>query len=152
MLPMRIVLYSAIIISLVLTTSSPAEADGYCFNEAGRYYGISPKLLWAISRVESNHKPQAMNINKNGSIDYCHMQINTFWRETLGDRWDYLSNPCYCTFVGAWVLKQCMVRYGYTWDAVACYNSGKALHELSGERRNLVKRHVSKVIKAVYGE
>ncbi len=136
----------------IFPVSMPVWADDYCFVRAGQYYDISPELLRAISYVESNHNQQAINKNKNGTADYCHMQINTCWQDMLGERWDYLSNPCYCTYVGAWILKQCMIRYGYTWDAVACYNSNKALNELSGEKRERVEKHVSKVIKAIYGE
>jgi soluble lytic murein transglycosylase-like protein len=95
-----------------------------CFEEAGRGYGISPALLYTIAKVESNLNPGAVNRNTNGSYDYGLMQINSGWYATLGrDRWDRLSDACYNVHVGAWILRQCIDRYGYTWDAVGCYNA-----------------------------
>ena len=95
------------------------------FDEAGRYYNISPELLEAIAWVESNKTVNAVNNNKNGSYDFCHMQINSkYWKPVLENNWQYLSNPRYCSMVGAWVLRQCVDRYGYNWDAVACYHTG----------------------------
>ena len=102
----------------------PLSASPMCFEEAGRGYGISPALLYTIAKVESNLNPGAVNRNTNGSYDYGLMQINSGWYATLGrDRWDRLSDACYNVHVGAWILRQCIDRYGYTWDAVGCYNA-----------------------------
>jgi hypothetical protein len=48
----------------------PATALDYCFEEAGREYGVSPAVLWSLSKVESNHEAYAVNVNRNGSYDY----------------------------------------------------------------------------------
>ena len=102
----------------------PFSASSMCFEEAGRGYGISPALLYAIAKVESNLNPGAINRNTNGSYDYGLMQINSGWYATLGrDRWERLSDACYNVHVGAWILRQCIDRYGYTWDAVGYYNA-----------------------------
>jgi len=102
----------------------PLSASPMCFEEAGRGYGISPALLYAIAKVESNLNPGAVNRNTNGSYDYGLMQINSGWYAMLGrDRWERLSDACYNVHVGAWILRQCIDRYGYTWDAVGCYNA-----------------------------
>lgn len=102
----------------------PLSVSPMCFEEAGRGYSISPALLYAIAKVESNLNPGAVNRNTNGSYDYGLMQINSGWYATLGrDRWDRLSDACYNVHVGAWILRQCIDRYGYTWDAVGCYNA-----------------------------
>ncbi len=94
------------------------------FEEAGSHYNISPILLAAISLTESNFKVDAINLNRNRSLDFCHMQINSAWQMRLQGNWQYLDDPRYCTMVGAWILRQCMDRYGYTWDAIACYHTG----------------------------
>ncbi len=100
------------------------EPDPYCFNEAGARYGVSPLLLWSISRHESKHSPTAIHLNRNGSYDFCHMQINSSWANKIGMRsWMGLGDPCHCTMIGAWVLAHCIQRYGYTWEAVGCYNA-----------------------------
>lgn len=96
----------------------------YCFDEAGETYGIHPNLLWAIANGESNFNPLAINYNRNGSYDFGVMQINSGWYKTLGhDLWMALNKPCTNIKVGAWILAGCIKRYGYTWDAVGCYNA-----------------------------
>jgi len=125
-----------LLLFLMAVMPFPAMADTYCFEKAGQYYNISPALLAAISYVESNHNPDAVHYNTNGSADYGHMQINSCWKKSLSFRWKYLSDPCYCTMVGAWILRQCADRYGYNWNAVACYHTGRAISELDpGEKQ-----------------
>lgn len=110
---------------LVFVADAGYGADNaFCFEEAGNFYGISPVILWAISKVESGFNNSAVNYNTDGSYDYCHMQINSSWYRLLGkESWNALADPCFCTKVGAWVLSQCIARYGYTWEAVGCYNA-----------------------------
>ena len=118
-----------ILIAIVLYFS--ANAFCFCFDEAAHRYNISAELLYAIAKVESNFNPTAINWNKNGSYDYGVMQINSRWYKVLGaDAWSQLGDPCYNIMVGAWILADCMNRYGYTWEAVGCYNAN------SKSRRN----------------
>jgi soluble lytic murein transglycosylase-like protein len=101
-----------------------AFSQDYCFEEAGKQYGIAPVLLWAISKEESLFNPYAINLNRNGTYDYCHMQINSSWAKEVGeDVWASLGDPCQCTMVGAWILSRCIKDYGYSWEAVGCYHS-----------------------------
>jgi len=87
-------------------------------------YGVSPQLLWAIAKVESDFIPHAINRNPNGTYDYGVMQINSVWAEKLGiDIWRSLGEPCTNVRVGAWILAQCIQKHGYTWEAVGCYNA-----------------------------
>ncbi len=98
--------------------------DDYCFMAAEATYGINARVLWSISRHESGHNPVAVNRNKNGTVDYCHMQINSGWQRAIGkENWRKLSDKCYCTMVGAWVLAHCIKKHGYNWEAIGCYNS-----------------------------
>jgi len=102
----------------------PAPAHPFCFDEAGRAYGISPLLLRGIARVESNMNPAAINRNSNGSMDVGLMQVNSYWLKTLGTTsGELLRDPCYNVMAGAWILKGCMDRHGETWQAVGCYNA-----------------------------
>jgi len=97
----------------------------HCFISAGETYDIHPNILWAIAKNESNFNPIAININKNGTYDYGIMQINSWWYKTLGkENWQRLGDPCFNIHVGAWILRQCMDKYGYSWDAIACYAAG----------------------------
>jgi soluble lytic murein transglycosylase-like protein len=97
---------------------------GFCFEEAGELYGISPLLLRAIAEVESGFNPYAINWNLN-SYDYGLMQINSSWASVIGlSKWLMLGDPCFNVKTGAWILRQCILRYGYSWEAIGCYNAG----------------------------
>lgn len=115
-----------LIVLLAVNPMSHAKARAFCFDEAGSRYGISPNLLYAISKGESSFNPGAINFNTNGTYDYGLMQINSSWEpklRKLGIPWNTLADPCTNVMVGAWVLSQCIQDYGYTWPAVGCYNS-----------------------------
>ncbi len=112
------------LVSLFLIFLLSADGNAFCFQEAAKMYSISPQLLWSIAMVESSLNPYAMNWNKNGTYDYGLMQINSWWRRILGEsRWRYISDPCMNVKIGAWILAQCLQRYGYTWEAIGCYNA-----------------------------
>ena len=116
------------ILRLILLSAlcSFGTAHAFCYEEAGAMYGIAPRLLWTISKGESNFNPAAVNYNTNGSYDFGLMQINSSWAPSLrkmGISWEALADPCTNVKVGAWVLAQCIRDYGYTWSAVGCYNS-----------------------------
>jgi soluble lytic murein transglycosylase-like protein len=114
------------ILLLGIHAVSPNPAHAFCYEEAGSRYGISPHLLHAISKGESNFNPLAVNHNSNGSYDFGLMQINSSWEPSLrrfGIRWNSLADPCTNVMVGAWVLSKCISDYGYNWSAVGCYNS-----------------------------
>lgn len=113
-----------IVASLLIFSMAASKTMAYCFEEAGELYNISPVLLWGIAKGESGFDPGAINRNRNGSYDFGLMQINSFWAKTLGPSlWGQLGDPCTNVKVGAWVLAQCMQRFGYTWEAVGCYNA-----------------------------
>lgn len=135
----------AIIAGLILAQ----HCHAFCFKRAGQIYQINPRLLEAIARVESNMDPQAVNYNRDGSYDYGLMQINSRWQRVLGERWQHISNACYNVMVGAWILRRCIDRYGYTWDAVACYHTGRGLSRLKGKRRQRASRYIARVRKVL---
>ena len=110
-----------------------ARADDYCFDEAGREFGVSPNLLMCYSQHESkgNQKVQP-NRNTDGSVDVCHMQINSSWKNAVGKKygrsradawWRGLADPCECTKAGAVILADCIKRHGLNWRGLGCYNA-----------------------------
>ena len=102
----------------------PLHVLAFCFDEAGREYGINPDLLESIARLESNFNPEAINRNRSGSWDVGLMQINSTWIGAMGlDGQELTRNPCYNVMIGAKILKQCISKHGYTWEAVGCYNA-----------------------------
>ncbi len=98
----------------------------HCFDQAGVKYGVSPVLLSAISGVESAGNPLVRNLNRDGSEDIGHMQINSRWLTVLAshgiDR-EKLFNPCLNTYVAAWILAQNIRALGYGWEAIGAYNA-----------------------------
>ncbi|HEY6008232.1 MAG TPA: lytic transglycosylase domain-containing protein [Geobacteraceae bacterium] len=113
-----------IILTLLCFAAMGSNAYPFCFDEAGAEYGINPLILRAIAKVESNFDPRALNQNKNGSYDFGLMQINSSWAPVLGlERWNTLGDACYSVKTGAWILANCMSKYGYSWEAIGCYNS-----------------------------
>lgn len=110
--------------ALLLLVATGAAADPLCFDEAGALYGINPQILRAIAKVESNFNPRAINWNRNGTYDFGVMQINTIWAPTIGmEQWNALGDACTNIKTGARILAGCMKKYGYTWEAIGCYNS-----------------------------
>lgn len=102
----------------------PVTAGAFCFEDAGLTYGVSPLLLRGIARVESGENPAATNRNRNGSVDLGLMQINSSWLKPLGaTAKDLIDRPCYNVMVGAWILSDCLKRYGNSWEAIGCYNA-----------------------------
>lgn len=110
----------------------PHKTLAFCFEEAGKVYGIHPQLLWSIAKVESNFNPRAINRNYNGTYDFGIMQINSSWYPFLGKEiWSRLGDPCMNIHVGAWVLAQCIQKHGNTWEAVGCYNASSKSKKVS---------------------
>lgn len=121
---------------------------GECFNEAAKLYGIPPKLLIAIAKVESNFNPYAINVNKDGksikvyypqnkeqayivlnylashgyNYDVGIAQINVINIKDMGLDQYKLLDPCYNLEVSAKILKTLIQRYGLTWQAIWHYN------------------------------
>ena len=122
--------------------------DNYrpCWDEAARYHGVDPWLLYSIAKVESSYNPMAVNkANRNGSVDTGLMQINSVHWERLrryGIEPSALHNACASTYIGAWVLADAQRRYGKSWKAVAAYNVGSLNNEA---RTKIGWRYASKV-------
>lgn len=102
----------------------PSMVMAFCFDDAAQQHGLSPLLLRSIAMVESGCRPAAVHVNSNGSTDLGMMQVNSSWVGKLGlDTARLLRDPCYNVMTGARILRQCVDRYGYTWEAVGCYNA-----------------------------
>jgi soluble lytic murein transglycosylase-like protein len=111
--------------------SAVAHAD--CLDDAGAYFELDPVLLHAIARHESNMRADAVNRNRDGSYDIGLMQINTSWLPALRERGitaESLRNPCVNGYVGAWILRTNVDRFGPTWKAVGAYNATSSNKQL----------------------
>ena len=135
---------TAWLLPLLALVTIPIASKAACFEEAASRYQVPSVLLKAISRVESAGNPNALNRNKDGSVDIGHMQINSRWLPKLshfGISRDQLWDPCTNTLVGAWILAQNVQRIGYSWNAVGAYNAS------SPEKRDRYARKVSEAMK-----
>jgi soluble lytic murein transglycosylase-like protein len=116
---------------LVLTlVFAPAWCRASCWEEAGQQYGIETPLLKAIGWKESRGWSKAVGpMLPDGNQALGVMQINTIHLPALapyGIRRAHLFDACVSQKVGAWVLADCIKRFGSKWKAVGCYYAGPA--------------------------
>ncbi len=106
-------------------TAQPAQADD-CITQGSLYHDVNPWLVRSILKVESNFNQNAINKNRNGTIDVGAAQINSMHFKELG-RYGItpadLMNGCVASYVAAWHLKKQMAAHGNTWFAVGAYHS-----------------------------
>ncbi|MDD2356965.1 MAG: lytic transglycosylase domain-containing protein [Thiovulaceae bacterium] len=115
-----------IAIFIIFLICSDAVADDQNYKDAGEFYEINYLLLKAIAQTESGQNPNAVNCaNSNGTCDYGIMQVNSVHLSTLkknGIPIDKLLDEKVNIYMGAWVLKGCIGKYGFTSKTLNCYN------------------------------
>lgn len=98
-----------------------------CWAAAAYRYQVPAELLYAMGSVESSHNPKARAVANDGTYSVGLMQINSSWFQTLrryGIEEGHLWEPCTNIQVGAWILRQEVDRYGYSWEAIGAYYAG----------------------------
>ena len=109
-----------------LSRITKRPGDQCSWDELGEKWGVSPSILYAIAKTESNFNPQAINRNANDSEDVGMMQINSSWFRKLsrqGISREDLFDPCVSLDVAGWVMADNIRRLGLTWKAVGAYNA-----------------------------
>ena len=151
----RTTLYSLLlgVLSANAESADPARFE-HCFEEAASRHRVSADLLRAIAKVESSFNPIAVNgthVERTKTKDIGLMQINTGNLRGLkkyGISETHLYDPCVSTDVGAWLLRERIDRFGYTWEAVGSYNA--ACTQLKGvecdRARSLYARKVARAL------
>lgn len=124
---LNLLLWPAVV--TVATLCGP-RASAACWEAAGQRYGVDPLLLQAIAWKESRGWTHAVGPQlPDGNRALGLMQINTIHLPALarfGIGREHLFDACISQNVGAWVLADCMSRFGSTWKAVGCYYAGPA--------------------------
>jgi hypothetical protein len=108
--------------STLLINDVPVE----CINKAAIQYHIPATLIISVLRMENGHVGDAM-VNKNGTIDYGPMQINSIWLREI-QKYGYTRetiqyDPCANVAVGAWLLSRAIADDKTLWKGVGNYHS-----------------------------
>lgn len=113
------------VLSLLLGFCQLAFAD--CISDIAKEYHFNEMDLRAIIRVESNNNPKAVHHDRNGSISYGLMQINSIHLPELRKKKIFardLFNACKNVRFGATLLSRNLERYKTMDRAIAMYNPG----------------------------
>ncbi|WP_010598550.1 lytic transglycosylase domain-containing protein [Rickettsiella massiliensis] len=110
-----------------------------CINRAALMYQVPARLILAVLAIEGGRRGSAIQ-NKNGSVDYGPMQINSCWLpmlQTYGYTQQQIQyDPCINVQVGTWILSKNIAQAATLWRGVGNYNSKKP---------NLNRRYQNKV-------
>ena len=97
-----------------------------CINHAAIVYHVPAKIILSIMKAEGGRNGMA-NKNKNGSIDYGVMQVNSTWLNKIGDYGftakDLQFDACKNVEVGAWIISQSLAEGETAWAGVGNYHS-----------------------------
>jgi soluble lytic murein transglycosylase-like protein len=130
-------------VTAAMATAAHAQNDqDNCWVQAGLRYNVSPHALVAIATQESKLNAGAINVNKNGTVDYGLMGINTVWLKQLsqfGITEQHLMQPCINVHIGAWIYSQHVRSFGNTWRAIGAYHSKTP--SLSSKYVSAIQRH-----------
>lgn len=121
-----------IVLAWVLTVNLLASAFDPIFDRAGRDFGIDPSLLKRIATIESSLNPNALNRNKNGTVDIGLMQINTIHLKRLskiGVTQALLYDPEVNIYVAALLLSSHIRKGGYNLETIGRYHSANPMHK-----------------------
>lgn len=138
-----------ILIASVLMFGATSAANA-CWTDAGQKYDIDPLLLMAIGWKESKGRPNAVGPPlPDGNVALGLMQINTIHLPQL-KKWGIYRNdlfdPCISIHVGAYVLRDCINKFGEIWRSVGCYYGGpnsRAYTAMQGYSRDVQKYYAS---------
>jgi soluble lytic murein transglycosylase-like protein len=134
-------------IAMACAIGTAVCANATCWKSAAATYTVDQALLQAIAWQESRGRPAAIGpLLPDGNRALGLMQINTIHLPSLkpyGIAREHLFDACTSITVGAWVLRDCIDRFGESWYAVGCYYAGpnsKAFAKMSSYVAD-VQRH-----------
>lgn len=121
---MKILCRIALIAALLSFNCSVVMAD--CIDEAASYHSVNPYILRAIAYQESSMRSWIVHRNIDGSVDIGMLGINSVHLKELskfGIGPSHLADPCLAAYVGAWMYRKKVQKFGNTWNAVGAYHS-----------------------------
>ena len=96
------------------------------FKEIGSHFGIPPTLLKKIAKIESNLNPKCVGVNKNKTVDYGLMQINSCHFKELapyGINEANIMNVKVNITAAAILLKKYVAKEGFNFNEIGKYHS-----------------------------
>jgi hypothetical protein len=121
-----------------------------CINQAAIDYHMPAIAIVSVLKAEGGKVGMASK-NKNGTVDYGPMQVNSIWLSKLravGYTKEQLQNdPCVNVRVGTWILAQKVADGKDWWNGVGNYNSyTKSLNEKYQQK---VKHNYESLVKLI---
>lgn len=107
----------------------------HCFETVQMHTNIKKEIFYTIAKIESNFKYNIKSKNKDGTIDYGIMQINSFWFDYFNKKGypkSYIASPCGNILAAGFILSYCFRKKGNFSLAIECYNKGEKVKK-SGE-------------------
>jgi hypothetical protein len=105
-----------------------------CINLAAVQYHVPAVIIVSVLKTEGGRVGHA-NVNKNGTIDYGPMQINSIWLDKLKKHgysaYDLQYDPCLNVAAGTWILAQAIAEDQSIWKGIGNYHSHSYMENLS---------------------
>ena len=123
-------------LSALLIHGVPIE----CINQAAVQYFVPAKVIIAVLQTEGG-RPGLASPNRNGTVDYGPMQINSAWIKQIAP-YGYTDHqvqddPCTNVKEGAWILSQAMAHSSAQpyWQGVSNYHSYTPVYNQTYQRQ-----------------
>jgi soluble lytic murein transglycosylase-like protein len=118
----------------MIAVQLPPDLPIACVLRAAKDYQLPPAILYAIRRVEGGALGQKV-LNRNGTLDYGPMQINTVWvsqfeKKEGVTRRQIAHDPCMAVRAAAYILRSEINRVRDFWQAVGNYHSRSPVHHV----------------------
>lgn len=147
---------------LLIITIFAGVALADCYESAASRYNVPISILKAISKVESDNQPYAINVKGKGyypktkdqalkiirlskvlnkSFDVGINQINKFWFDKYGYTYEDGLDKCFNILLSAYILAYEIDRGGYNWNSIGRYHSPDPVRST---------KYANKLIKIVY--
>jgi soluble lytic murein transglycosylase-like protein len=121
-----------------------------CINHAAVVYHVPAIVILSIMKKENGKNGDA-NLNKNGTIDYGVMQINSLWLPKIAPygytKDDLQFNACKNVEVAAWIIAQNIPSGKSLWAGIASYHSRTPSHNMP--YKNSVYMNYTKLINVI---
>lgn len=122
------IIFLSLALCIVAAAKDNGKYDEY-FSQIGSHFDIPPTLLKKIAKIESNLNERCVGVNKNKTVDYGLMQINSCHFKTLapyGIGEHNIMNPKVNITAAAILLKKYVVKEGFNLHEIGKYHSHTA--------------------------